>query len=166
MLVLSAPISGASAQTPSSDPAADTPAGTIYKLPLDDARSDAAPRRPASGGSLNKGSGSGSGDTTSSARSPLRSENGFGSSSIVPGTEGSAGKSGGSAGSSNAGSRGAGPAPSSGPEPQPNEDGATDRRASDSGGSSAGVYGLLALVLAVGIAGGTASRLGFHKLRG
>jgi len=170
-LVLAVPISGASAQTPSSDPAADTPAGTVYKLPLDDARGDAAPRRPAGSGSLKNGSVSGSGDaTTSSPKSPLRSENGFGSSSIVPGTEDSAGATGGSSKGAKAGSggdgSGAGRTPSSGTEPQPDGNGATAQRAADSGGSSARVYGLLALVLAVGIAGGMASRMGLRKLRG
>jgi hypothetical protein len=86
------------AQQPSVDPDAGSPAGTIYELPLDSARQDAAPKHPprtrtkhdaghggAAGGSgTNGGSGThpGAATTTSSA---IRSENGFGSSDSVPG---------------------------------------------------------------------------------
>ena len=71
----------ASAQT--GDPEAGSPSGVIYEIPLDNARRDAAPTR--SGGA--KG-GSGGGTTTTSGgglTSPIRSENGFGSSATVPG---------------------------------------------------------------------------------
>jgi hypothetical protein len=61
----------ASAQSPE-DPSADSPSGTIYEIPLDDGRGDAAPR--GQGG-------------TEAPRSSIHSENGFGSSSNVPGTE-------------------------------------------------------------------------------
>jgi hypothetical protein len=62
------------AQAPSTDPEAGTPAGTIYEIPLDDGRADAAP-----------GSKPGAADPDGGDRSPLRSENNLGSSSIVPG---------------------------------------------------------------------------------
>ena len=71
----------ASAQT--GDPEQGSPSGVIYEIPLDNARRDAAPTR--SGGA--KG-GSGGGTTTASGgglTSPIRSENGFGSSAAVPG---------------------------------------------------------------------------------
>jgi hypothetical protein len=57
---------------PSSDPDRGSPSGVIYELPLDTGRQDAAPRTRAGG-------------------SPIRSENGFGSSSVVPGGSGSGG---------------------------------------------------------------------------
>jgi hypothetical protein len=63
-----------------SDPEAGSPAGTVYRIPLDSAREDAAPRRaqPSTGRS---------GDPASDAGtdSPIRSENRFGSSAQVPG---------------------------------------------------------------------------------
>ena len=55
------------------DPSAGSPAGVIYQIPLDNARRDAAPV-------LHVGSQGGSGDPSS-----IHSENGFGSSSHVPG---------------------------------------------------------------------------------
>ena len=59
------------------DPEADSPSGVIYEIPLDDARKDAAPTRPGDG---TAGVGAQDGSV-----SPIRSENGFGSSSNVPG---------------------------------------------------------------------------------
>jgi hypothetical protein len=63
----------ASASAQSGDPAEGSPSGVIYEIPLDNARKDAAPTRKTSGGQ--------GGGTVS----PIRSENGFGSSSTVPG---------------------------------------------------------------------------------
>jgi hypothetical protein len=68
-LVCAALLAPASASAQSTDPEAGSPSGSIYEIPLEGARSDAAP-----GGTRGKGS------------SPIRSENGFGSSSTVPGT--------------------------------------------------------------------------------
>jgi hypothetical protein len=65
----------AQAQDPRNDPAAGSPAGVVYEIPLDTARRDAAPR-------LVRGGAGSRGDTPAS---PIRSENGFGSSSQVPG---------------------------------------------------------------------------------
>lgn len=63
----------AQAQDPAdNDPSADSPAGSVYEIPLERARRDAAP-----GGGGGRGSDEGS-------ESPIRSENGFGSSSTVP----------------------------------------------------------------------------------
>lgn len=77
------------------DPEAGSPSGSVYELPLDSARSDAAPGgggttapAPASpdsgagGGSTAEGEGGEGGEGTSY----YRSENNFGSSSEVPGT--------------------------------------------------------------------------------
>jgi hypothetical protein len=65
----------ASAQ--SDDPDADSPSGVIYEIPLDNARKDAAPAR------LRNGAARATAPTGSV--SPIRSENGFGSSANVPG---------------------------------------------------------------------------------
>jgi hypothetical protein len=75
---------GASAQS-SSDPEATSPSGTIYEIPLDTARQQAAPRRSPSG----DGEG-GSGVQSSQGGSTFRSENNFGSSNEVPGAAGAA----------------------------------------------------------------------------
>jgi hypothetical protein len=68
-LVCAALLAPASASAQSNDPAAGSPSGSIYEIPLEGARSDAAP------GGSRRGEGS----------SPIRSENGFGSSPAVPG---------------------------------------------------------------------------------
>jgi hypothetical protein len=61
----------ATAQAQVNDPEKGSPAGTMYEIPLDTARDDAAPPAADDGGSA--------------PASPVRSENGFGSSSEVPG---------------------------------------------------------------------------------
>ena len=63
----------------SNDPSPDSPSGKVYELPFDSARKDAAPRH--------NGSGAPSGGPVSS----IHSDNGFGSSSTVPGTTGATG---------------------------------------------------------------------------
>src|SRR5919199_1822531 len=106
----------AAAQGPSStDPAAGSPSGTIYEIPLDTARRDAAPRSGPRGGA-----------DVRSRTSPLRSENNFGSSSEVPGAPGS-GSSQASGQPSSAGAVGGGSAA-----------GAGGRRGSAGGGSGSG----------------------------
>jgi hypothetical protein len=75
----SAPATAGAAPT---DPKADSPSGTIYQIPLDLARRDAAPRRGGRGG------GPASGGSADPDGSPIRSENNFGSSSVVPGLAG------------------------------------------------------------------------------
>jgi hypothetical protein len=62
------------------DPSANSPAGVIYQIPLDNARRDAAPVLP-----VGSHGGPGSGVSGSSEPSSIHSENGFGSSSKVPG---------------------------------------------------------------------------------
>jgi hypothetical protein len=97
MAVLSLLIAPAAAQTqtapspapaPAQDPAANdpdasSPPGQVYRLPLDDARGDAAPRSRSS-------------RPAPKPKSALRSENGFGSSARVPGVEESRDDAGGS----------------------------------------------------------------------
>lgn len=67
------------------DPPAESPAGTIYEIPLDTAREDAAPVGAGPGGHPRPATP----DSTAppAEESAIRSENGFGSSSHVPGTE-------------------------------------------------------------------------------
>jgi hypothetical protein len=89
-LTIAAGVPGA-ASAQSNDPSAGSPSGTIYELPLDDARNDAAPRDP-------------SGKSTAGTISPIRSDNGFGSSSAVPGATTAQAGSGGSSGASSGGS--------------------------------------------------------------
>jgi len=97
------------AQTPApSDPSPDSPAGAIYEIPLDTGRDDAAPPRRALTGRARHGDGgaarggvssatSGRGFTVPTAPdgpSRVHSENGFGSSSVVPGVGGDAASAG------------------------------------------------------------------------
>jgi hypothetical protein len=86
-----------------SDPDADSPSGTVYEIPLEKARKDAAPKRSdgdTSVGSGSRGNGSQDGGTGSTSspdsaagagvagrESLYRSENNFGSSSQIPGVD-------------------------------------------------------------------------------
>jgi hypothetical protein len=120
-------VSPAAATAQSGDPAEGSPSGVIYEIPLDNARHDAAPTHLTGGSGGGPGSGGGSGSQGSAGAgaqggtaSPIRSENGFGSSSTVPGAATVAppkAKSGGKGGTSGSGAKGAGtptPAGSSG----------------------------------------------------
>jgi hypothetical protein len=76
----------------SGDPEEGSPSGVIYEIPLDNARRDAAPTHHGGGSKgSNGGSSSAQGGADGGVRtakgtiSPIRSNNGFGSSSIVPG---------------------------------------------------------------------------------
>jgi hypothetical protein len=72
------------------DPPADSPAGTVYEIPLEQGRQDAAP--PA--GDRDAGGTA----TPAPGTSSIRSENGFSSSSTVPGTSAAGGGAKGSRG--------------------------------------------------------------------
>lgn len=170
------------AQGASTDPDATSPAGSVYRLPLDSARNDAAPKRRAPTGSgPSQGTGSAGRDRDRDASRPssaIRSENGFGSSTSVPGTSGgdarddgggsqgaggsgtSSGSggsgSGGSGGGSGAGSGSAGEGTAAANDPAQT---VSTRAEVDSGPSSVLTYGLLALVLAAGVAGGLVTRM-------
>jgi hypothetical protein len=80
-LMVSSPALAQSNDPTANDPSADSPSGTIYEIPLDDGRADAAPRTT--------GGDAGSGAPSSS----IRSANGFSSSSQVPGTADTGGAS-------------------------------------------------------------------------
>lgn len=158
------------AQEAATDPEAGSPAGTIYELPLDDARNDAAPKRPApqqSGRPQSGGSQNGGNQDSTRPSSAIRSENGFGSSTSVPGADDSTGgglngTSGGSGSAgADSGSRSGGSTPAAGDAAR--SSGAAQATTSsadvDSGPSGLMTYGLLALVIAAGIAGGLVTRM-------
>lgn len=167
---------GASAQdseAPASDPEADSPSGTVYELPLDRGRKDAAPRkrprrnaakRPVVGsrrGPAPTRTGDGGGGTDS----PIRSENNFGSSSQVPGVDedraDAGGVTGGGSGDGNNRGGATGDSPSG-------ESSGSDRSARSTaaigvdpaGGSSDGpswglIVPLIAVLLLLGVTAGT-----------
>jgi hypothetical protein len=111
--VLAASLHPPTAYSASGDPPSGSPAGAVYQLPLEQGRSDAAPK---GGGGTAAGTagadavggvagGSGSASEPSPSGSLYRSENNFGSSSRVPGVaagtgaaDGAPGGSGGTAG--------------------------------------------------------------------
>ena len=94
----------AHAQAPTNDPEAGSPSGTIYEIPLDDGRKDAAPTGTGGGGAdgAEGGAASGGGATGGST---IHSENDFGSSSTVPGAEAAPAQGAGPAAMSGTGSR-------------------------------------------------------------
>ena len=117
-IAIAYPASPALAQDPEvhTDPDRGSPAGTLYEIPLERGRGDAAP--------LSGGAGTPSAPPAVAPASPIRSENGFGSSSQVPGT--SPGEGGASAsGTSGGGSGGDGAAAGEG--------GSSERRGSSTG---------------------------------
>jgi hypothetical protein len=79
----------APASAQSGDPEQGSPSGVIYEIPLDNARRDAAPTKGGGGGG---GSTDGGVRTENGTISPIRSENGFGSSAQVPGATAAAAK--------------------------------------------------------------------------
>ena len=151
-----------------SDPDADSPSGTMYEIPLEKARKDAAPERTrrGAGGLAPGGTGTGGGDATGDGRESLyRSENNFGSSSEIPGVDADARET--DAPGANGGtSRGQGARDGTSQDGDDGRD-ATDRERSiddvasasttTSGPSNAVVIPLLALLLAVGAVVGIAA---------
>ncbi len=120
------------------DPSPGSPSGTIYQLPVDNGRRDAAPRPPSPSGSSNQ-----------TLPSTYRSENNFGTSSTVPGAAG-AGEGGGKkagAGSGSGSADGPGSADGSGR----GQVGDLASVAADNGDPSEPLnFVLLALIVAVG----------------
>jgi hypothetical protein len=128
MLLLAASLHPATAYSAPGDPPSGSPAGAVYQLPLEQGRSDAAPKgnggtgadaggsdtgEGGSGGGASGGGNGGGGAAQGESSSLYRSENNFGSSSQVPGAT-AAGKSGGSAGAGEAGGSGGGGSASGG----------------------------------------------------
>ena len=108
-------------ETESSDPAAGSPSGVIYELPIGKGRQDAAPKKAGGG----------------SSGSTFRSENDFGTSSKVPGYTGG-GKRSNAKADDDDDDNGIGPLAGAAPPP-------------DSGDTSGWrTFGLIALILVVG----------------
>jgi hypothetical protein len=106
-LLAVAGIAPGAALAQATDPDADSPSGVIYEIPLESARDDAAPRGGGSGGTQ---AGNGDGGTPASSvpaegldESSIHSENGFGSSSDVPGASEAGAKQGSADGKADAG---------------------------------------------------------------
>lgn len=85
LLLLAASLHAPTAYSAPGDPPSGSPAGAVYQLPLQQGRSDAAPKG-GGGGSRSDSGGSGSANGgQEEAASLYRTENDFGSSSRVPG---------------------------------------------------------------------------------
>jgi len=156
-LLIAATLLPAAASAQTSDPERGSPSGVIYEIPLDDARRDASPRERGVAGV----DGSGRGGATATGVLPMssiRSENGFGSSSTVPGApqRGRGGKSAG-AGSGGSGSAGGSTADGGGTAGGDVRPDAAPAAAAISPSKSR-AYLLLALVVAVAAALGLAGR--------
>jgi hypothetical protein len=159
------------------DPHASSPAGAVYEIPLETARRDAAPHKKASqqdgsGQSGQSGSGGAGGGTPGGGasggggvlpqNSAIKSENGFGSSSHVPGL--AAAKKGAKASAASATS--AGSAGSSGPQGLPAvraADGGIDPADAPSTGGS---YGLVILIVLGGAAAGLVAATAVRRALG
>jgi hypothetical protein len=164
-LVVAALPTGASAQT--DDPAQGSPSGVIYEIPLDNARRDAAPGR---GGGDSRAEADP--QTTGGTVSPIRSENGFGSSSTVPGAAtassgggsddesggGSDDESGGAGGGKGGSGSGGTPAPAPEMEGVPPSEALGGPTTASVAPSQSRAYLLLGLALAVALGIGVAGR--------
>jgi len=165
--------SAAGAQQLPSDPEANSPSGVVYELPFDRGRDDAAPRpRDRQEPGRDRGSAPADGDSGGSGaaddREPtsIRSENNFGSSSVVPGVDG--GESGedeakqpaDSGGGAGASSGGGGATPAGG------EAAAIEAASSSSGPSDSAAWPLIALILIVGTAVGLLSGRAWRRRSG
>lgn len=97
LLLLAASLHAPTAYSAPGDPPSGSPAGAVYQLPLEQGRSDAAPKGSGNGTDSVGGESGGQGEGSSL----YRTENNFGSSSQVPGvasTGGSRGAAGGDEG--------------------------------------------------------------------
>jgi hypothetical protein len=137
---------GAAGQS-SSDPEATSPSGTIYQIPLDTARGEAAPRHAPSG---DGGGGGGSG--SAQGGSNYRSENNFGSSSEVPGAPGEDGSASGQRSSDNSSGEGKSRELANSSSPSGGLPNATSDPADSGGPSAGGIVLLLVLLFAVALA--------------
>jgi hypothetical protein len=154
LVVLWAPASAPAQQPEATDPTPGSPSGTIYHLPVDTGRSDAAPHPVGKGGK----DGGTSGSTTSSddegtPGALYRSNNNFGTSSQVPGVAsgGAAGKTGSEPNSGGSG----GSKTASGEQP------VAVAGAADTGEVSEPLtFGLLAVIIAAGAVLGLGLRRG------
>ncbi len=116
LLLLAASLHPPTAYAAPGDPPSGSPAGAVYQLPLEQGRSDAAPKGSGGTGSGSSGGESaagGGGSAGGGASQPgetgslYRSENNFGSSSRVPGVAAGAGAGAGGGGAGTPGAGGA-----------------------------------------------------------
>jgi len=175
LLLLPAGADAQGSAAPASDPEAGSPSGTVYELPLDRGRKDAAPRnrsrrqgarrpgdgsrrsgssRPSVGGDATGGNTAGGGTD-----SPIRSENNFGSSSQVPGVDDDRADAGGATAGSGDG-RAGGEGSSSGDggtntAPSAAAIGVDPTAGSSDGPSWALIVPLIGILLLLGITAGT-----------
>jgi hypothetical protein len=169
------------------DPHASSPAGKVYEIPLETARRDAAPHRKSStrdsGGQTGQSGSSGSGGTgggggATGGGSPgggasggggelpqgsaIKSENGFGSSSQVPGLSAAQAKA--SAGKAKAASAAAA---GTGGTAAVQATRASDTAANpDDAPSTGGSYGLILLIVLGGAAAGLAAATAVRRVLG
>jgi hypothetical protein len=164
LLLLAASLHPPTAYSAPGDPPSGSPAGAVYQLPLEQGRSDAAPKGgggtsvDAGGGSAAEGGSGGSGSSAEPSQpgSLYRSENNFGSSSHVPGVASAgAGAAGGGSGGNGRAAGGSG----SGAAGAAIAGGAIAAQTSDNGNTSvvAGIVLLCAIAL-LAVAVGVASR--------
>jgi hypothetical protein len=140
LAALWAPASAVAQSPEATDPTAGSPSGTIYHLPVDTGRSDAAPRPPGSGGGANP-------DDEGKPGALYRSDNNFGTSSQVPG----AGANGGAAAGGKGGSGGSGAAAAKGESEKGEQPAVALAGAADTGQVSEPLaFGLLAVIVAAG----------------
>ena len=144
---------GAAAQ--GNDPSANSPSGTIYEIPLDSARNDAAPR-PSDAEAAQAGQ-------PADQSSIHSTDNGFGSSAVVPGAPASS--SGSSAAKRAARKRSASKqkSPISAPAATTNGETLIHPAAQASAPSSTRAYVLLALAAGVALALGAGARLAARR---
>jgi hypothetical protein len=163
LLALATWIAPAAAQAQGNDPAAGSPSGTIYEIPLDSARGDAAPRDP---------SASAANADQPSSSSPIHSDdNGFGSSAQVPGAPPAAPVKGSGSGSSSGKGGGTAkpPAKREGGEGASSEPAHTNAEAlirpaaRAAAPSSTRAYALLVFAIGVAVALGIAGRLAARR---
>ncbi|HEX3173433.1 MAG TPA: hypothetical protein VHQ43_04345 [Solirubrobacterales bacterium] len=110
LLLLTASLHPGTAYSAPGDPPTGSPSGSVYQLPLQQGRADAAPKSGGGTGAPESAGGAGGGQEGDG--SLYRTENNFGSSSEVPGAAaigGAGGGSGGGSGSAGGGPTGSGP---------------------------------------------------------
>lgn len=157
LLLLPATLHSPTAYSAAGDPPSGSPAGAVYQLPLEQGRSDAAPKGsggtgavPSGGGGGNEGGGGGGAEPSDSG-SLYRTENNFGSSSHVPGVASTGRGSDGAGGSGSAGAAAGTGAAIAG--------GAVAAETADTGNTSvtAGIV-LIAAIALIAVAAGFLSR--------
>jgi hypothetical protein len=126
----------AGAQAPPVDPEAGSPSGTIYEIPLERGRDEGAPR-PQGGGAAEPSS-------------PIRSDNGFSSSTTVPGT----GEADGAVSPGNPGSDGSGGDGGGGGGSQARDGGSREREPEGEDGLTAAQERSAEVTSAAGVGGG------------